>query len=599
MTTNGIGFLNFWCYKVLPLVYDESLSYYEVLCKAMEKINEIITSQNQTNENVTELQNAFNELKNYVDNYFTNLDVQEEINKKLDAMLTDGSLDPILQRTKVYNSLGLYVNTTTDISDYLTQLDTIGNAGLPAGTYTVNKAITLNNQIVLAGGVTLNGSGKITFAKAPNAPRNIHLNVNVEINSGVVCPEWFGAINDDVTDNKTSIQKCVNSCNNCTINFLPGLVFYNVNNDNQFTTKGAYYVSSEILISKSELKMVNGTLSSKTAQNIINIQGSSQNPTNFIEHIEVKNMKIVALAGNTVSCALRYLQAKSCFANDVIVYGCLECLKIVDCVNIYPTDILFRQWRTELLPGNNVFIGLYGVNSYVGSCVFTRCTASFQPSNQSNKIGILFSKGVVNDNIFTNIEVGGATIGVDLGPEIKQLWDTFIVNSIFDSIQGYAFRLNGLDPQSSLLVDGCWINSNGYDIFLLSKSNNITITNCEIHANNLNSYFVYADASSGLVITQNMINGLQKGINLNVSNYCTISNNNFMGNSVNANNPAIECNGMGNNFIGNVSASDVYSVPANFGPKSNKNNFVYNAINAQGAVINTGSENTVINNIPS
>ena len=28
--------------KVLPLVYDDSLSYYEVLCKVVNKINEII-----------------------------------------------------------------------------------------------------------------------------------------------------------------------------------------------------------------------------------------------------------------------------------------------------------------------------------------------------------------------------------------------------------------------------------------------------------------------------------------------------------------------------------------------------------------------------
>lgn len=33
---------NLWCQKVLPLVYDNSLSYYEVLCKLKAKINEII-----------------------------------------------------------------------------------------------------------------------------------------------------------------------------------------------------------------------------------------------------------------------------------------------------------------------------------------------------------------------------------------------------------------------------------------------------------------------------------------------------------------------------------------------------------------------------
>lgn len=32
----------FWCYKVLPLVYDNSLSYYEVLCRVVKYINDLI-----------------------------------------------------------------------------------------------------------------------------------------------------------------------------------------------------------------------------------------------------------------------------------------------------------------------------------------------------------------------------------------------------------------------------------------------------------------------------------------------------------------------------------------------------------------------------
>lgn len=32
----------FWCQKVIPLVYDDSLSYYETLCKVSQKLNEVI-----------------------------------------------------------------------------------------------------------------------------------------------------------------------------------------------------------------------------------------------------------------------------------------------------------------------------------------------------------------------------------------------------------------------------------------------------------------------------------------------------------------------------------------------------------------------------
>ena len=35
-------YLKFISHKILPLVYDESLSYYEVLCKVVAKVNEVI-----------------------------------------------------------------------------------------------------------------------------------------------------------------------------------------------------------------------------------------------------------------------------------------------------------------------------------------------------------------------------------------------------------------------------------------------------------------------------------------------------------------------------------------------------------------------------
>lgn len=37
-----IGKIRTYCYKILPLVYDQSLSYYETLCRVVDKINEVI-----------------------------------------------------------------------------------------------------------------------------------------------------------------------------------------------------------------------------------------------------------------------------------------------------------------------------------------------------------------------------------------------------------------------------------------------------------------------------------------------------------------------------------------------------------------------------
>ena len=87
-----------FCQKVLPSVYDDSLSYYELLCKLTAKINEVITANNQNSEAITELQELYKQLKSYVDNYFQTLDLEPEIEKALDKMAEDGDLATIISQ---------------------------------------------------------------------------------------------------------------------------------------------------------------------------------------------------------------------------------------------------------------------------------------------------------------------------------------------------------------------------------------------------------------------------------------------------------------------------------------------------------------------
>lgn len=47
MTDYNMKPFRFWCQKVLPLVYDDSLSYYETLCKIVAYLNNVIEDVNQ------------------------------------------------------------------------------------------------------------------------------------------------------------------------------------------------------------------------------------------------------------------------------------------------------------------------------------------------------------------------------------------------------------------------------------------------------------------------------------------------------------------------------------------------------------------------
>lgn len=83
---------HFWCQKVVPLVYDNSLSYYEVLCKVADKLNEVIK---QVNEQQSEIEININELFEAFEKQLT-ADVNNQIatglanlDAKLEAMIKE------------------------------------------------------------------------------------------------------------------------------------------------------------------------------------------------------------------------------------------------------------------------------------------------------------------------------------------------------------------------------------------------------------------------------------------------------------------------------------------------------------------------------
>lgn len=106
-----------FCQHVIPLAYDESMSYYETLCALRDYlVNTVIPAVNNNADAVTELQNAFIKLQNYIDNYFNNLDVQTEINNKLDQMAESGELTDIIAQYLQLASI-LAFNTRTDLKN--------------------------------------------------------------------------------------------------------------------------------------------------------------------------------------------------------------------------------------------------------------------------------------------------------------------------------------------------------------------------------------------------------------------------------------------------------------------------------------------------
>ena len=105
----------FWCQKVLPLVYDDSLSYYELLCKVVDYLNKTMEDVDTLHDDANNLHAAYVELQNYVNKYFDSLDVQHEIDNKLNEMAIDGTLSTLI--IPYVQIAPVFVDSISEMSD--------------------------------------------------------------------------------------------------------------------------------------------------------------------------------------------------------------------------------------------------------------------------------------------------------------------------------------------------------------------------------------------------------------------------------------------------------------------------------------------------
>lgn len=89
-----------WCQKVLPTIYDDSLSYYELLSRLLMYIKDTISNIDGFYDDIKELNETYRKLEEYVNSYFDSLDVpsevRSEVEQTLDNMASSGELATML-----------------------------------------------------------------------------------------------------------------------------------------------------------------------------------------------------------------------------------------------------------------------------------------------------------------------------------------------------------------------------------------------------------------------------------------------------------------------------------------------------------------------
>lgn len=79
-------YFKMWCYKVLPLVYDESLSYYEILCKVVKYINNLIDQDKIIGNELNNLKKELDTVNKWIDDFDTSY-IEKIVTQYLSTMI--------------------------------------------------------------------------------------------------------------------------------------------------------------------------------------------------------------------------------------------------------------------------------------------------------------------------------------------------------------------------------------------------------------------------------------------------------------------------------------------------------------------------------
>ena len=184
---------------IQPAFYDkESGTVLQQTARMYARVNMLIRMFNklskETKEIVEEYITKFNDLHDYVHDYFDNLDVQEEINNKLDDMVEQGTLQEIIT-SYIQANVAWAFDTVADMKSA---------TNLVAGSYAQTLGFhTLND----GGGATyyITDSGTADEMEVI-AVGDLYANL---VLPEIVTPEIFGAYGDGTHDDSNAWNKAV------------------------------------------------------------------------------------------------------------------------------------------------------------------------------------------------------------------------------------------------------------------------------------------------------------------------------------------------------------------------------------------------------
>ena len=376
----------------LPSSFMESMSYYEALCWLTNYLaNDVVPAVNTNSEALTELQT-------YVATYFDNLDVQEEINNKLDAMAESGELEEIITSYLQISGI-LSFDTISDMktSDKLidgTTCRTLGYYSANDGGAGLYKIREITNDDVV-------DEGSIISLDDDNLIAELIIDKNVNI-------KQFGAYGDSTHDDSSYFQNVITYVKSKQFSYQPNNRAYMGYNIEIVIPTGKYLINNPVIIDLQylNLKGKNAILySNDNNKNILTINNSGYD--NVIDGIQF--------------------------------VGGYNQIEINDTSNKDHSKLLISNCKFWI--ANN-----YSIKAYDQSCIL-KVTSSYFYQNK-----YIYESTMIDKTIFDACWFSEASRTANKDYSIKLL-------SGINTFVNCFFIPNGLTADSTLYSETCWIEN--------------------------------------------------------------------------------------------------------------------------------------------
>lgn len=487
--------LKFYCQKILPLVYDDSLSYYETICKMATKLNEVVNVANGipdyiasllTDENLKEiLATLLDNLQEQIAQANEGLSTTATANRKIgDLVWLNGDLYKI---TKNMTAGDRYVEGSNCTKTTIENV--IAEESEKRKTYEVKTDAAIGELQSADNNFTQQLNSEIENRKSGD--NNLQLEIN-KLNEKLGVLDYLpiidvtnhGVVGDGTTDNTNAINALLQQGGNI---YFPA---------------GTYYCSGKLDVSEQYTRIQGAGRST-----IIHFNGDGFNVTNF--YVEICDMTLntnkkggYGISTNRSYCKFHdlwfYDSADSYFNNFIIgSVGTPVWFSIIENIVINDSNATTKN--------GTAFDMTSTVNNLINNVIIHGKNVGFN-FNKDKSAGYATDGCQINNSNITTCNIGVTLEGCSA---------VYFNNTIFDQIIALVFNYISA---SHCYFNSCYLSggTNSISDFVIGRitdSASVTLMGCEC-AGNLSVYGFVLSNCTNVTIIDGSINHVTKGVTI-------------------------------------------------------------------------------------